>query len=236
MRPKQHNTHNLFLLRYIFIDYLHEDDEMVACRGSISMRMAILRETDSTAFEVRSIPSRPHDPIQKWFMKTKDSMEARRWTQAIAFAKSIDKMREGTDSDALPHRHSTSELPNPLAMSSPFIFTGSNDLDSWVNRLNDHFSRNDLKEEEKLPKAMEYLGVDVRSAIMKVQYVLQHVIAQQRLMGGDDMNLKTFKMDASEKGPGGGGWILSYSRLVGALRRMQSEVFSIIHSRWTVYL
>jgi hypothetical protein len=214
VRPKQHNTLNLFLLGYILIDYLHEDDEMVACRGSISMRMAILRETESAAFEVHSIPSRPHDQIQKWFMKTNDSMEARRWTQAIAFAKSIDKMREGTDSDAFPHHRSTSDLPNPLAMSSPFIFTGNNDLDSWVNKLNDHFSRNDFKEEEKLPKAMEYLSVDVRSAIMKVQSVLQHVIAH-------------------EKGPGGRGWILSYSRLVGALRGMQSEVFSIIHSRGT---
>ena len=171
-------------------------------------------------------------------MKTNDSMEARLWTHAIE--KSIDKMREGTDSDAFAHHRSTSDLPNLLAMSSPFIFTGSNDLDSWVNKLNDYFLRNDFKEEEKLPKAMEYLSADVRSAIMKIQDELHRVqviiIAQQRLMDGDDMNPKTFKMDASEKEPGRVGWISSYSRLVGALRGMQCEVFSIMHSRGTSYL
>ena len=150
-------------------------------------------------------------------MEANDPEEAHRWTQAIE--KSIEwyKMHEGT-------------------AVSPFIFTGDNDLHSWIKELDDYFSRNDFQEAEKLPKAMEYLSADVRSAIDKVQDVLQLVIAQHRLMGGDNMNLKALEMNGSEEGPGGGDWSWSYSRLVGALRGMQSEDFSIIHTRGTGYL
>ena len=68
-------------------------------------------------------------------MKANNPEEAHRWTQAIE--KSIEwyKMGEGTDGDALP------------AMS-PSIFTGDNgDLHSWVDELNDYFSR----DEDALP-------------------------------------------------------------------------------------
>ena len=65
---------------------------------------------------------------------------------------------------------------------------------------------------------MEYLSVDVQSAIMRVQDLLQQFIAQQPLMDGDD---------GSEEGPG---WSWSYPRLVRALMGMQGEDFSIIHT------
>ena len=84
-------------------DYRHQDDETVASRGSISMKMAILRDAERTRFEIHSVPSRSshhqHSGIQKWFMKANHPVEAHRWTQAIA--KSIEwyKMRDGADSD-----------------------------------------------------------------------------------------------------------------------------------------
>ena len=84
------------------IDYRHQDDETVASRGSISMKMAVLRDTERTRFEIHSVPSRSHHQhsgSQKWFMKANHPVEAHRWTQAIA--KSIEwyKMRDGTESD-----------------------------------------------------------------------------------------------------------------------------------------
>ena len=91
----------------------------------------------------------------------------------------------------------------------PFIFTGDNDLHDWLAELNDYFSRNNLQEAEKLPTAIKYLSVDVQNAIMRVQDVLQQIIAQEPTMDS---------------------WHWSYSRLEGALKEMQSEDFlSYIH-------
>ena len=59
-----------------------------------------------------------------------------------------------------------------------------------------------------LPTAMQFLSVDVRSAIDRVQDVLQQITEAQQ-------------------------WGWSYPRLIGALRGMQSENFSIIHTRGT---
>ena len=91
-----------FWAKILVVDYRHQDDETVASRGSISMKMAVLRDTERTRFEIHSIPSRSHHQhagSQKWFMKANHPVEARRWTQAIA--KSIEwyKMRDGADSD-----------------------------------------------------------------------------------------------------------------------------------------
>ena len=85
------------------IDYRHQDDETVASRGSISMKMAVLRDVERTRFEIHSVPSRSHHQhsgIQKWFMKANHPVEAHRWTQAIANTIEWYKMREGGDSDA----------------------------------------------------------------------------------------------------------------------------------------
>ena len=101
VRIKQH-TNSIFEAKILVIDYRHQDDETIASRGSISMKMAVLRDTERTRFEIHSIPSRSHHQhagSQKWFMKANHPVEAHRWTQAIA--KSIEwyKMRDGADSD-----------------------------------------------------------------------------------------------------------------------------------------
>jgi oxysterol-binding protein 1 len=93
---------SIFVAKILVIDYRHQDDETVASRGSISMKMAVLRDTERTRFEIHSIPSRTHHQhsgSQKWFMKANHPVEAHRWTQAIA--KSIEwyKMRDGAESD-----------------------------------------------------------------------------------------------------------------------------------------
>jgi hypothetical protein len=112
-----------------------------------------------------------------------------------------------------------------------FTFTGGNDLDSWVNELNDHFSGNDFQEAQMILTAMQYLSADVQSAINGVRNALQQIIAQHHASDAD-ANLDAFGMDGGEKGPGGE-WSWSYSKLVRALRGMQSEDFSIMHTRET---
>ena len=91
-----------FIAKILATDYRHQDDETVASRGSISMKMAVLRDTERTRFEIHSVPSRSHHQhsgSQKWFLKANHPVEAHRWTQAIS--KSIEwyKMRDGADSD-----------------------------------------------------------------------------------------------------------------------------------------
>ncbi|KAF8813287.1 hypothetical protein BYT27DRAFT_7084896, partial [Phlegmacium glaucopus] len=99
-----YNTRWFVLKGGVLSYYRHQDDETVASRGSISMKMAVLRDVERTRFEVHSLPSwshhHQHSGTQKWFMKANHPVEAHRWTQAIA--KSIEwyKMREGTESDA----------------------------------------------------------------------------------------------------------------------------------------
>lgn len=88
-----------FFAKLLVIDYRHQDDETVASRGSISMKMAVLQDAECFHFEIHAVPSRSHSGSQKWFMKANHPVEAHRWTQAIA--KSIEwyKMRDGADSD-----------------------------------------------------------------------------------------------------------------------------------------
>ena len=70
-------------------DYRHQEDEQVACRGSISMKTALLRPptgAEKYRFEVHSIPSRGRTNAQKWYLKANHPVEASRWTQAITKA------------------------------------------------------------------------------------------------------------------------------------------------------
>ena len=112
-----------------------------------------------------------------------------------------------------------------------FTFTGGDDLDSWVNELNEHFSENNFQEAQMLLTAMQYLSADVQSAINSVRDELQQIIARHHASNADT-NLDAFGIDGGEKGPGGE-WNWSYSKLVQALRGMQSEEFSIIPTRET---
>ena len=86
------------------IDYLNRDNETGDSRGSIPMKIAILRvsDTEQTRFKFE-IHSRSHH--LQWFMEANDSVEAHQWIQAIAKSIKWYKMRESADSDAFPHHH-----------------------------------------------------------------------------------------------------------------------------------
>jgi len=76
------------LISDIFLlDYRNQDDENLACRGSISMRNAKLKVSvsDRLRFEVASTPSRiGSSSAQKWYMRANHPVEVARWTQAIS--------------------------------------------------------------------------------------------------------------------------------------------------------
>ncbi|KIO31152.1 hypothetical protein M407DRAFT_220923 [Tulasnella calospora MUT 4182] len=65
--------------------YRHQDDENLACRGSISMRNAKLKAStsDRLRFEVSSNPTRAGSSAQKWYLRAEHPVEVARWTQAI---------------------------------------------------------------------------------------------------------------------------------------------------------
>lgn len=75
----------------VFTDFRHQDDESVASRGSLAMKSAILKTSpggNALRFEIHSTPSRGHQGVQKWYMRTNHPVETSRWVQAIT--KSIE--------------------------------------------------------------------------------------------------------------------------------------------------
>ncbi len=101
--------HHLFIPS-ICTDYRHQEDELVASRGSISMKTAVLRPptgAEKLRFEVHSTPSRGHTSVQKWYMKANHPVEASRWTQAISraieHAKHQYRPNEGESSPVSKH-------------------------------------------------------------------------------------------------------------------------------------
>ena len=54
VRLNQH-PESIFIANISVVDYRHQDDETVASRGSISMKMAVLRDTERTRFEIHSV-------------------------------------------------------------------------------------------------------------------------------------------------------------------------------------
>jgi len=80
-------------------DYHHQDDKTVASQRSISMKTAILCQTDHTCFEVHSIPlhrgqlqSNQKTQGSKWYMKASHPDEAHQWVESIR--KSIEYFRQ----------------------------------------------------------------------------------------------------------------------------------------------
>ena len=91
-------------------DFRHQDDETVASRGSISMKTAILRQTDRSRFEVHSMSirgghlrSNQQSQGSKWYIKASHPGEAHRWVEAIGKSIEYFKQREkegGGESDS----------------------------------------------------------------------------------------------------------------------------------------
>ncbi|KAF8584900.1 hypothetical protein K439DRAFT_1660550 [Ramaria rubella] len=98
--------------------YRHQEDENLTCRGSISMKSAVLKLSsagEKLRFEVQSTPHHYHrrpshhsahihpspsnSGVQKWYMKANHPAEVARWTQAIK--KSIEWYQLRNDSGVL---------------------------------------------------------------------------------------------------------------------------------------
>jgi len=84
----------------ILSDYRHQEDENVACRGSISMKTSRLKTfaSDKLRFEIHSGLRNGDSAAQKWYMKANHQVEATRWIQAIQ--RNVDWYRkDGNGSD-----------------------------------------------------------------------------------------------------------------------------------------
>jgi hypothetical protein len=66
-------------------DYRHQEDENVACRGSLSMKTSRLKTftSDKLRFEIHSALRNGDGAAQKWYMKANHQVEGTRWVQAI---------------------------------------------------------------------------------------------------------------------------------------------------------
>ncbi|KAI0074811.1 hypothetical protein K474DRAFT_1647551 [Panus rudis PR-1116 ss-1] len=106
---KGYGTRWFVLKNGVLSYYRHQDDENVACRGSIAMKNAVLKSTPGSGglrFEVHSTPTRGNHASQKWYIKANHPVEASRWIQAltrsIEWAKrEADKDRRSVESDTL---------------------------------------------------------------------------------------------------------------------------------------
>lgn len=97
-------------------DYRHQEDERLACRGSIAMKTAVLRPAsggEKLRFEVHSTPSRGHTNVQKWYMKANHPVEASRWMQAITRAIDFAKQGQGQT-----YENSESDTPSKNSIRS----------------------------------------------------------------------------------------------------------------------
>ncbi|CAL1697213.1 unnamed protein product [Somion occarium] len=105
---KGYNTRWFVLKNGALSYYRHQEDEGVACRGSIAMKTAILKPTPGSGglrFEVHSTPTRGTHGSQKWYMKANHPVEASRWIQALTKSiewarREAEKERQSVESDA----------------------------------------------------------------------------------------------------------------------------------------
>ncbi|OCH89825.1 hypothetical protein OBBRIDRAFT_793900 [Obba rivulosa] len=115
---KGYNTRWFVLQDGIFSYYRHQEDESVACRGSIAMKMAVLTVSpghQGLRFEVHSSPTRGHNGVQKWYLKANHPVEASRWIQALQKSiewsrKEAENGRGSAESEAYSVRPSSSTM------------------------------------------------------------------------------------------------------------------------------
>ncbi|EJF58501.1 Oxysterol-binding protein-domain-containing protein [Dichomitus squalens] len=120
---KGYNTRWFVLHQGVLSYYRHQDDENLACRGSIAMRTAVLTVPPGTSglrFEVHSTPSRGHSSIQKWYLKANHPVEASRWI--VALQKSMEIARRQGDEDE--RRSAESDAPS----NKPSLSVGTSSI------------------------------------------------------------------------------------------------------------
>ncbi|KAI0716160.1 Oxysterol-binding protein-domain-containing protein [Cerioporus squamosus] len=116
---KGYNTRWFVLHQGVLSYYRHQDDENLACRGSIALRTAVLTVPTGTSglrFEVHSTPSRGHSSVQKWYLKANHPVEASRWITALQKSMEIAK-RESEQQDRRSGESSAPSLKPSLSIS-----------------------------------------------------------------------------------------------------------------------
>ncbi|TFK84172.1 hypothetical protein K466DRAFT_497061 [Polyporus arcularius HHB13444] len=116
---KGYNTRWFVLHQGVLSYYRHQDDENLACRGSIAMRTAVLSVPTGTSglrFEVHSTPSRGHSSVQKWYLKANHPVEASRWITALQKSMEIAR-RESEQQDRRSGESSAPSLKPSLSIS-----------------------------------------------------------------------------------------------------------------------
>jgi hypothetical protein len=97
---KGYNTRWFVLKNGVLSYYRHQEDELVASRGSITMKNAQLKVTEKTRFEISTFTH--HSGAQKWYLKANHPVEAHRWTEAIS--KSIEWMKQDAAGSTMSDR------------------------------------------------------------------------------------------------------------------------------------
>ncbi|KAI0933042.1 hypothetical protein AcW1_000018 [Taiwanofungus camphoratus] len=113
---KGYNTRWFVLKSGVLSYFRHQEDETVACRGSITMKTAVLNVSPGSSglrFEIHSTPTRGHHGVQKWYLKANHPVEASRWTQALQksmeWARREAEDRKSGESDAPSFRPASSK-------------------------------------------------------------------------------------------------------------------------------
>ncbi|KAG9311200.1 hypothetical protein JVU11DRAFT_8275 [Chiua virens] len=108
---KGYNTRWFVLKDGVLSYYRHQEEEEIASRGAVSMKMAALKTgtgADKTRFEVYSTPVRGHATgAQRWYIRANHPVEAARWTQAIT--RSIEWYRREADKSLAGRRSTESD-------------------------------------------------------------------------------------------------------------------------------
>ncbi|KAG8822739.1 hypothetical protein FRC17_009468 [Serendipita sp. 399] len=99
---KGYNTRWFVLKDGMLSYYRHQDDENLACRGSLSMRNARVKpsSTDKLKFEIYASTRNGEGTPERWYMKANHAVEVSRWIQALQRAIDWSKKGKGVDSDS----------------------------------------------------------------------------------------------------------------------------------------
>ncbi|KAG8757018.1 hypothetical protein FRC14_002449 [Serendipita sp. 396] len=100
---KGYNTRWFVLKDGMLSYYRHQDDENLACRGSLSMRNARVKPSsaDRLKFEIYASTRNGEGTPERWYMKANHAVEVSRWVQALQRAIDWNKKGKGVDSDSM---------------------------------------------------------------------------------------------------------------------------------------
>lgn len=117
---KGYNTRWFVLKDGMLSYYRHQDDENLACRGSLSMRNARVKTspTDKLRFEIHASTRNGEGTPEKWYMKANHAVEVSRWVQSIQRSIEWNRRGKGADPDAASIRSTGTDQGTTRTSSS----------------------------------------------------------------------------------------------------------------------